>query len=313
MILLLSRENLSKNPKKKAGKSFSDFMGWICSLYESQDLDENDTCLWKEHWKGAIEVLKNVENDILNSGNSNMEINNRTNWVNRLHKCQKENDICLAEAIVDLCYNYTIEDSISGVSKHYIDEDLQSFCGDFEERMSRYWQLHENNMHRFLHKDNEEWESYNGDLPSWKTAVRIVKNNKICQKQDGEERNQIYENGYAEESKRWKRKLFYNMIKGIGIAIFYVVMFCVVDWMMGQIEGVVFPSGSGDGGFSVHTFLFNTADIIIFGIAGSGLSSLLSLPDILESVKNIFLGIRDYCHVIFFTKRVAYKNVEMEK
>ena len=43
--------------------------------------------------------------------------NNRTNWINYLNGLEANETIYIAEAMVDLCYNYTIEESISNVSR----------------------------------------------------------------------------------------------------------------------------------------------------------------------------------------------------
>ena len=42
----------------------------------------------------------------------------------------------VAEAIVDLCYNYVVEDSIYNVSKRYADEE---FLNDFQKRLYEFW------------------------------------------------------------------------------------------------------------------------------------------------------------------------------
>ena len=64
--------------------------------------------------------------------------NNRTNWINYLNGLEANETIYIAEAMVDLCYNYTIEESISNVARHF--EDREGFRRDLLNRFHQYWE-----------------------------------------------------------------------------------------------------------------------------------------------------------------------------
>ena len=59
---------------------------------------------------------------------ANHSINNRSNWYDELIQMGPEPPVLLAEAVVDLCYNYTMEASISGIDRRL---DTASFWEDF--------------------------------------------------------------------------------------------------------------------------------------------------------------------------------------
>ena len=63
---------------------------------------------------------------------------NRTNWVTLMDKMDADESVFLSEALVDLCYNYTIEEGIRDVSRHFKDE--AGFRIDFFERLKKYWE-----------------------------------------------------------------------------------------------------------------------------------------------------------------------------
>ncbi|MFT7004573.1 MAG: hypothetical protein ACJAWW_001936, partial [Sulfurimonas sp.] len=114
---------------------------------------------------------------------------NRSVWINTLHKSYEkqqqivENDAMqIAEAIIDLCYNYTLEDSILGVSKHYKSFDINaedSFYNDFFNRLKLYMA----SSHNFLQTDSKEL-TYNSEvnLPEWDIAVSIIEQTKESEK-----------------------------------------------------------------------------------------------------------------------------------
>ena len=81
----------------------------------------------------------------------------------------------VAEAIVDLCYNYVVEDSIYNVSKRYADE---KFLSDFQKRLYEFWKEYREGKHALM----------NGEYPlkqkiirklNWSVAKREWENVKL--------------------------------------------------------------------------------------------------------------------------------------
>ena len=73
--------------------------------------------------------LQAVKSKIIASGKN---LQSRSVWLNSLKEEKSVEIKSVAEAIVDLCYNYVVEDSIYNVSKRYADEE---FLSDFQKRL----------------------------------------------------------------------------------------------------------------------------------------------------------------------------------
>lgn len=102
---------------------------------------------------------------------------------------------------------------------------------------------------------------------------------------------QCYETNLKKEQKVWNFRLFMQMLLRFAIALIYIVIFYVVDIMLGKAEELVTIIGS----------------TIIFGLIGSVVAEFFRLPDILESVKNIWFGLCDSVRLILFRRGSAYQ------
>ena len=135
-------------------QNFSDIMNEIISF----KCDKNEFKLWDE----SIDVLKGMKGDILK--NLENKINNRSVWIKKIKTLEKSDDkdsFQYAELIVNLCYNYTVELSIYGVSRHYERDgniDIDSFRKEFFSRLKYEW-------------NNEEKEDEKID---WKRGLRVL-------------------------------------------------------------------------------------------------------------------------------------------
>ena len=95
--------------------------------------------------------------------NEHKNVESRSEWLLQLlDEKEKKTDrkgLCLAECIVNLCYNYAVEYSICDVSKHYEVASLSepgndSFHDDFFSRLKIEWENESNDEHRFLKEEN---------------------------------------------------------------------------------------------------------------------------------------------------------------
>ena len=107
-LLALSVNAFSLNPPKKVKqKKLTEYLHEIAYPLTDQD---------------TVEILKRVEEDL--SLQNRQEY--RSAWHIYLHENEKGEKAEYAEAVLDLCYNLTMEDSIYGISKHYDPKDIES-------------------------------------------------------------------------------------------------------------------------------------------------------------------------------------------
>lgn len=318
MILILSIERLADNPpKEETSKKFTTFINEILERYD-EDLKVSKEIMEKEDFvknlHEAISVLKIVRDSLSQGKESDKYIQNRSNWLPEIYKQGKQENTFMANAIIDLCYNYTIEDSIKNVSKHYKDND---FMMVFINQLYDYWKSYLEFIHIFPTEDGREQKRYVEVNIPWDTAVRLVegiKSKKLKKNVDDflyevlesdTERNKnvpLYEDNYSKERKLWNKKIIWNMIKRFFFAVDYIILFCIVQFIMGELEAVVPHTCLLDG------ILYDIFTIILFGILGSVISELTHLPDILESLRDIYIGFLDCFCIIKTTKNRENKN-----
>ncbi len=326
MILLLSVEEPAGHPAKQTRKrSFVEFYGKIFEvLFEITDKKagevQNEEI--KKLLPKSLEILRNIERSL-----EEAQQNNRTNWVNRINEAGEKTDAHgLAEAIVDLCYNYTVEDSICEVSRHYLEEggECGRFEDDFLQRLTEYWKSYRKGVHTFCKGDKEEREKYEVALPYWDTAVRVVREIKKqggmrqdrqeIKKQGGEEqkikKQEAYEENYTKEKKSWRIKLIRQMGARFGTAFIYIVLFCLADLGINLAEDSLFEAAAWLQPEIIPEWVWEVIySTVLFGIIGSVVSEIFHLPDILESLKGIVTGVKDSYRIIKAPKHIAYYNV----
>lgn len=118
--------------------------------------------------------------------------NNRSVWLNELRAKDREGSIShrplqLAEAIVDLCYNYACEISICNTSKRYdageiYDQKLErgregsTFERDFFSRLEEYWNDGKDADARFLSEETNSFKPFDdvAQIPDFSKAVHYL-------------------------------------------------------------------------------------------------------------------------------------------
>lgn len=212
--------------------------------------------------------------------------------------------------IIDLCYNYTVEESILGVSRHYNSKDEDSFIADFVERLDVYLQEWQDGVHMFPTKDIQRDMQSVCSRVAWNTAVRIVNNVKRKNSTTENRNNEtdaeplLYERNFKKEKKTWTGRVVWGMSKYFLVTIAYIILFGVTEIMMGELEGLVENAHILSGIW--YDIIFS---IVIFSILGSVFSEVTRLPDLLESFKNMGRGMVDCIYLVKAKKNVAYKKL----
>ena len=276
-LLALSVNAFSLNPPKKVKqKKLTEYLHEIAYPLTDQD---------------TVEILKRVEKDL--SSQDRQEY--RSAWHIYLHEKEKGEKAEYAEAVLDLCYNLTTEDSIYGISKHYDPEDIESCREWFKSKLKDYWEK-DIASHVFPAKDSTTWELYQGKLPDWSCAIRILQMKNVQETLElkpalEDEKLQTgsrYEVGMEKELKEWDKSIHKGIKRNIIDALIGVVIFVGIELGMNYLQDIV----SVEGELSLAaTIGWAVLQVIAFGILSSWISGMISRwwtsCDILDSIEEL--------------------------
>lgn len=197
--------------------------------------------------------------------------NRRSDWYAALRRDRGDWQArAMAEAVVDLCYNYTMAGSILGL------EDClgsgNGFPPGFLERLANYWADGQAGIHRFLRPDGIEGApSPAAALPHWDTAVRLLES-------------------VPAAGGSWRRRMILSRLRQVGSVALYLLLFLVTTLFLDGVESGVTALGQRG---RINEVVLALGNIVLFGMAGSLLSWWLRLPDILDSVRQLGHTVRD--------------------
>lgn len=195
----------------------------------------------------------------------------------------------MAEAIVDLCYNYTIAESIQGLTRSFRDEEL--FWQDFLQRLPPYWKDGQQGVHKFLKPDSTApaLAPPAGRLPRWDTASRLVRHAPGWHQKEAD--------APAKGRKRgWRRYIALSLCRQIIIALFYGLLFLLVSRLLELPEDLFLDLGAQG---HVNPHALTALSIVIFGVVGSFISWKFNLLDILEIFRQFGLSLWDGAVLLF--------------
>lgn len=240
----------------------------------------------------TVEILKRVEEDL--SVQNRQEY--RSAWHIYLHENEKGEKAEYAEAVLDLCYNLTMEDSIYGISRHYDPEDIESCREWFKSKLKDYWEKDIAPSHVFPAKDSTTWELYQGKLPDWSCAIRILQMKNVQEtlelkpalENEKLQTGSRYEVGMEEELKEWDKSIHKGIKRNIIDALIGVVIFVGIELGMNYLQDIV----SVEGELSLAaTIGWAVLQVIAFGILSSWVSGMISRwwtsCDILDSIEEL--------------------------
>lgn len=298
MILLLSTEKLSGN--KPIGQKTNPFSWYMEKALQHYSHSENDMMV------ETVGLLNEIRCEILAEPDSDNIINNRSNWLMKLYKRENCDVACMAEAIIDLCYNYTIEESICGVSRHFDGKNTQKLLEDFDKRLEKYWADFRNGVHRFRGNDNGSLSEQTVKLPHWATAVRLYSAHTVQPSADGS----IYEINYKQEKSLWKLKIVRKLFKTLGLSCIYIVVLVAIDLIMNVFQDILFNS---DGMGLLQALTVSGLSSLMFGVIGSIIALAPWLPDFLDVFRSIFSCLADVIITKIAPHGKAYRNTEFRE
>lgn len=260
LLLSLSREPLAVNPERqdRSRPMTAVLEQVIRACREASPYPAYS--LWEQLGRGA-EVLERLWNRVAAQGSPNR----RSDWYAALLADEgPREDRCMAEAIVDLCYNYTMAGSISG-----LEESVGTGTGfppGFLERLAAYWADGQTGAHRFLQPDSTAAAPRPaGALPPWDTAARLLKT-------------------VPAAGATWERRMLGSHLRQVRNVALYLLAFLITSLLLDSLEGGVTTLGERG---RINEAVLALGNIVLFGIAGSLLAWWLKLPDILDSVKQL--------------------------
>lgn len=297
---------------------FSSILDKVIRLYVPKDN--------VELWGSAQTILDNIYKQ-------NKNENNRSVYIRKLKKlvetgtnvkgCQ------YAQAIVDLCYNYACESSISNVSRHYDVMDLEdwgsachgenTFECDFSKRLKRTWDGGRKRDERYLVDEKNDFKTFKlGKYrpPKIVNAARIVGYVKDKPEID---RNYVfyYENNAKKDKHRRKLKLLCGILKKI---VFAILCFLIV--ISPELTGDYWTAKAMQNSWikpavafwnSVPSGIQTMVMLIITEIVTSLIAKIPGLDalSLSESLAEIWQLLRDMVRITF-RKSKAYVNSVMK-
>jgi len=286
LILRLSRTPLSSVPARKGWEEhfwgFLDFLAVVRKKESAAAAGEH--ALLAPYFQRALEILDAVEKEIPDGKHGA-----RSSWLDILKDMPKDDPaIYMAETILNLCYNYTLEESIPGAKKTY-GAGEEAFRSDFFQRLEVFWQeccfvKGKAALHRrdevCLHVEQTE-------LPNWALAVSVRDETK---KQTAEAAKP------AAARRQWQQRCRRGLRKKVLRAMLYIFPFILVEWSLELLQTLL-----QEGEVSL---LISWSDVgpILFAavfstIAVGELSGLMEkkhpLPDISDILETVWGGTRD--------------------
>ncbi len=314
LMLMLSVTETSNIPPKKATSTLCGIMQKIEQFVRKRDISHPR---WQNGYNAAVKLLDATEKQMKAEGLLPAQMDNRSNWLNRINPEDKKNaseltdEQYIALHIVNLAYNYTLEDSISGVSRHYdVGKEKETFTAELKFRIEKIL--------------SEDDTAYNKKAPSpreWAGVARIAEykyrkrrrqNRKSAEnsienanaKEKTEEKT--YETAFVRERIRWEFAMLGRLTRYSAVAVFYILLFSAIEYVFSIFEGM---ASNWFIGLHIGDFVAKVIVIILFGFCGSVISGAAKIPDIFQCVKNIALYVRDMT-VVLGGKYESYRRIK---
>jgi 8-oxo-dGTP pyrophosphatase MutT (NUDIX family) len=185
----------------------------------------------------------------------------------------------LAEAMVDLCYNYACEISICNISKHYDVRELENpdgpkptFSADFHRRLAALWRQGWQADERFLRQDTERFEPFTHFecLPDFREAVRITAYLQYSREKVPDSIPR-YEYAVVEQQKEQKRLIFSGIGRKFLLCFLCLLVASAVELVFMAIQTVL------DDYMRVNTVWFTIVETLLFLLVTEWVSHALSI------------------------------------
>ena len=244
-------------------------------------------------------------------------------YVNNQNECSPD-PYRYAEAIINLCYNYTCEASICNISKHYNVNEIcapyninesTTFYWDFLSRLSDDWQNGTDAESRYLTDETNAFIMFDRlkDIPKFSNAVRLIN---YINSNDRTHEQQIHRYEYKakadqkQHKKAIRKKLSIKFITGL----FFMILACAFEVGSNYLQDYLGEKAHISG------WIFSSVITVVILLMMEGVTTLiqkrfrgfLTLSDALSGFKDFvvdtFRITRAKSHAYFnaYEKKVEY-------
>lgn len=284
MLDISKIENIFNPPKLSNKKTMMYFMEYIFSMKCDLEYDVYE----------SISILKKIYEDI------EIDIRNlRSIWHTKLNDFEIDDDVYkISKVIIDLCYNYSVEDSILNVSKHYKDEDLDK---DIIKRLKYQLKIMGGlNERDFFYADIDEFLDYKDiKFPDWSNAVRVIENTDIYKKNNIVYTGLLYEQNEKREVKIWNIKKFKAFLLNICTVLILIITAVVMDNIFDYIENFL-------EGMSMNFGIQIIVTLLITAFAERIISKFIEIPESTDNLLKSYTILIDYFNNLRTKKKVGY-------
>lgn len=272
-------------PKATEGRSFLEFMSAAMAALKNASFRRRDVNACKD---AVYEKLQSVVDYFDCEKISEKQRNRRSNWINQLTSDDKEDNIAsFAVEIVNMCYNYAVQDTISGVSKQYDDDNfVETFRFDFVRRVNNYWLNLERGKFITGYYDSSKGQR-SIFIKEWKNAAAIA----------GEcsERGTV-ETSISEDNPAENRSWYIYLLKKFGISLgftaAYVLAYCIVGFLVNLIIVAV-------GAPTIGLIVANLLAGLVLVVGSVVLPSYTRIPSVWDSALGVVRSAKNFFNAMF--------------
>ncbi len=294
IILLLSQQTNALPPRKSNSATLCEIISRVKDLQSQAD----DASPVRRGMQVMLEIQEKADRSSWNP-------NSRSDWYLLLQNAcgqeAKEEDCICAEAIVDLCYNHVLLESIYHVEMRYDPADPDSFKTVFYEELDAYLQEIAEKKHvpYCVDQSRERQKQYlfcdTLDFPKWENACGLIQRNVdyLAQNADDERITlRDYDSRKEAQKRRWEalsKKAFYRSVRN---AVINVLLYVIISLLIGEFRTWiinVFQLTTGLGA----SILFEAIKLVVFGLISSEVLSLFKVTGLVETFSDLKNGIRE--------------------
>ncbi|MBQ7077272.1 MAG: hypothetical protein IJM91_03975 [Lachnospiraceae bacterium] len=285
LILALSRHDNATLPENKGSyKTMMEYLDIAEKVFVEGEGEVKGKC------RDGITLLREIS-----KGEEVANLNRRSYWYKLIEKTADKRRVP-AKAVIDLCYNFALEDSISNVEKSYVAGDSASFREAFEDEMKILLKYGTDVEKSTGHTGGSESLSKVRAL-NWPLAVSMISRNMDYLKGDYDSKILMGKQLSREERekiqlKRWRAVTRKSLWHRFLIALIYAFFFGIVSYVVNWIQG--FVTTGLEGGIDIAgKIVIEAISVLVFGIISSLLFRKFNLPDILETMESVRQGISE--------------------
>lgn len=218
----------------------------------------------------------------------------------------------LAEAVVDLCYNYVCEISICNTSKHYNVEELRvldspkpTFAADFTRRLQDLWADGNQAEKRFLREETNQFIPFDKKkrLPDFSEAVRVAEYTGR-QSQEASKSVPRYEYAEAEQQRLHRQAIFSSIGQKLFFSLICLLVACGVKFAFQDMKLFL------DHFMNVGTTIFSILETICFLLFTEWISHALSarcslVVPLSKALGSMYTLLRDGWHAFWMSRDVS--------